>query len=138
MIEQTFTGGDCLVTGCVPSKAFIHAANVAHTCRQEAAELGITVGEVKVDFAKVMSRMRKIRAGIAENDSVQRFSKGIGCDVFLGAAKFVSKNEIEVNGKTLKFTKCAIATGALPIVPEVEGIEQVKYYTSENIWNMNE
>lgn len=86
-------------------------------CRTESAECGIQVSDVKVDFNKVMSRMRKIRAQIAENDSVHRFSKNLGCDVFLGSAKFVSKNEIEVNGKRLKFTKCAIATGALPIVP---------------------
>lgn len=117
LIEQTFTGGDCLVSGCVPSKAFIHAANVAHMCRTESVDCGIQVSDVKVDFNKVMSRMRKIRAQIAENDSVHRFSKILGCDVFLGAAKFVSKNELEVNGKRLKFTKCAIATGALPIVP---------------------
>lgn len=109
---------------------------MAYNCRVEAKEIGIETGEVKINFAKVMQRMRKIRAEIAENDSVNRFSKGIGCDVFLGAAKFVSKNEVEVNGKKLKFTKCAIATGALPIVPSVEGVESVKYYTSENIWNM--
>jgi len=136
LIEQTFTGGDCLVTGCVPSKAFIHAANVAYTCRVEAAEIGISCGDVKIDFAKIMQRMRKIRAEIAENDSAARFSKAIGCDVFLGAAKFVSKNELEVNGKRLRFTKCAIATGALPIIPVVEGLEHIKYYTSENIWNL--
>jgi pyruvate/2-oxoglutarate dehydrogenase complex dihydrolipoamide dehydrogenase (E3) component len=84
-----------------------------------------------------MQRVRKIRADIAENDSVNRFAKGFGIDVFLGDAKFASKNQVEVNGQKLKFTKCAIATGALPIIPQVEGVHDIKHFTSENIWNLD-
>jgi len=70
IIERQFMGGDCLVTGCVPSKAFLAAANVAHTVRK-ASDFGINIkGEIEVDFGKVMERMRKIRAEISENDSV--------------------------------------------------------------------
>ena len=92
IIEKKFMGGDCLNFGCVPSKAFISAANVAHTVKNS-SEFGIFVkGEVVVDFAKVMERMRKIRAEISENDSVERFHKFLGVDTFLGEAKFKGKN----------------------------------------------
>lgn len=88
LIERGFMGGDCLVTGCVPSKAFIAAANVAHTVRQS-EKFGIKIkGEVEVDFPKVMERMRRIRAEIAENDTVERFNNFMGVDIFLGDAKF--------------------------------------------------
>ena len=99
IIERKFMGGDCLNFGCVPSKAFIAAANVAHTIKHTAADFGILVkGEVEVDFGKVMERMRRIRAEISENDSVERFHKFLGVDTFLGDAKFVGKNQVEVNG----------------------------------------
>ena len=90
LIERGFLGGDCLNNGCVPSKAFLKCANVAHSAKN-AAEYGIEIeGEVKVDFPKIMERMRKIRAHIAENDSANRFSKALGVDVYLGNAKFTS------------------------------------------------
>ena len=99
IIERKFMGGDCLNFGCVPSKAFIAAANVAHTIKHTAADFGILVkGEVEVDFGKVMERMRRIRAEISENDSAERFHKFLGVDTFLGDAKFVGKNQVEVNG----------------------------------------
>ena len=103
IIERKFMGGDCLNFGCVPSKAFIAAANVAHTCKVEAEKFGIHVGEVKVDFGKVMERMRKIRAEISENDSVERFHKFLGADTYLGDAKFLSPNSVLINGQTLTF-----------------------------------
>lgn len=98
IIERKFMGGDCLNFGCVPSKAFIAAANVAHTCRVEAKKFGINVKDVQVDFGKVMERMRAIRAEISENDSVERFHKFMGADTFLGDAKFLSHDSILVNG----------------------------------------
>jgi pyruvate/2-oxoglutarate dehydrogenase complex dihydrolipoamide dehydrogenase (E3) component len=93
IIERKFMGGDCLNFGCVPSKAFIAAANVAHTVKVRAAEFGVKIkGEVEIDFPKVMERMRRIRAEISENDSVERFHKFMGVDTYLGDAKFVGKN----------------------------------------------
>lgn len=82
MIERSLMGGDCLNTGCVPSKAFIKAASVAHQCKT-ALEYGVIVGEVKIDFKAVMERMRRIRADIAEADSCKRVSTA-GIDMFLG------------------------------------------------------
>lgn len=99
IIERKFMGGDCLNFGCVPSKAFLAAANIAHTVKVQAQEFGIKIkGEVEVDFAHVMQRVRKIRAEISENDSVERFHKFLGVDTFLGEAKFVGNNQVEVNG----------------------------------------
>lgn len=121
LIERNMLGGDCLNTGCVPSKAFLKCCNVAHTARNS-EQFGVTTGEVKIDFPKIMQRMRKIRAEISENDSAARFSKSLGVDVFLGEAKFVDKNTIEVNGQKLSFLKAVIATGGRPNVPDTEGL----------------
>ena len=129
-------GGDCLNTGCVPSKAFIKAASVVHQVRT-ASEYGILVGEVKVDFKAVMKRMRQIRAEIAEADSCKRVSTA-GIDMFLGQAVFTGPHEIRVNGQALTFSKACIASGARPFVPDYPGINQIPYYTSENIFNLTE
>mmetsp|Transcript_5053 Transcript_5053/g.8617 ORF Transcript_5053/g.8617 Transcript_5053/m.8617 type:complete len:172 (+) Transcript_5053:374-889(+) len=84
IIERGFFGGDCLVTGCVPSKAFIQAAKVAHTIKT-AEEYGVKVGgEVTVDFEAVMNRVKKVRADISKNDAAQRFTDRYGIDIFLG------------------------------------------------------
>lgn len=92
IIERAFLGGDCLIAGCVPSKAFIAAANVCHSINTS-SEFGINLtSKPQVDFAKLMERMRRIRSQIAENDSVERFHKFIGVDVYLGQANFVSQN----------------------------------------------
>jgi len=105
IIEKNIMGGDCLNTGCVPSKAFIKSAKVAHTVRH-ASQYGVEVsGEVKINFAKVMERMRKIRAEISEHDSVYKLIKKYGIDVYLGEAVFTDKKEISVNGKALQFSK---------------------------------
>ena len=94
IIERKFMGGDCLNFGCVPSKALIAAANAVHLVRKEAASYGIKIkgGDIEIDFAHVMERMRKIRAEISENDSVERFHKYLGADTYLGEAKFISRN----------------------------------------------
>lgn len=90
MIEKSFMGGDCLVSGCVPSKAFLKSASIAHRLRSGAENYGLEIqGEVKVNFGKVMERMRKIRAEIAVHDSAENFSKTHGIDIILGEAKFI-------------------------------------------------
>lgn len=138
LIERNFLGGDCLNTGCVPSKAFLKCANVAHAART-ANDFGIEIeGEIKVDFPKIMGRMRKIRADISENDSANRFSKALGVDVYMGNAKFTGENSVEVNGQTLTFLKACVATGGRPNVPyDLEGLaECANFYTSDTIFNM--
>ncbi len=137
IIERKFMGGDCLNFGCVPSKAFLAAANIAHTVKVTAAQFGVIVeGAVKVDFPKVMERMRKIRAEISENDSVERFHSFMGVETYLGNAKFVGKNQVEVNGQVLTFLKCTVATGGRPHVPQIQGLDGIPYFTSDTIWNL--
>lgn len=114
LIEANFLGGDCLNQGCVPSKTLLHAANLCHSLKNSdhLADSGISIdGAVKVDFAKVMERIRRIRAGISHHDSADRFSKELGCEVFIGRGRFTSKNTVVVNGQSLSFNKAVIATG---------------------------
>lgn len=121
LIERHLTGGDCLVTGCVPSKALIKSARVAATVRQ-AETHGIRVPNgVSIDGAAVLERMRRLRARIAPDDSVQHLTTA-GVDVFLGQAKFTGPNQVEVGGQTLTFARAVIATGARAAVPPIPGL----------------
>ena len=138
MIERGFMGGDCLVTGCVPSKAFIKAANVAHTVKN-CADYGVKInGEVEVDFPAVMERMKRIRADISNHDAAKNFTDHYGVNIFMGHGMFKDKNTIVVNGQELKFNKAVIATGGRPLVPNYPGLDKVKFYNSDNIWNLTE
>lgn len=136
IIERSFMGGDCLNTGCVPSKAFLSIAKKAHKLRT-GKQFGLNIdGRVKIDFAKVMERVRAVRAEIGEKDSPVNFSKEYDVDIILGEASFKNKNTITVNGKDIKFLKACICTGASPNVPDVKGLDQVPYMTSENVFNL--
>ena len=122
LIERNFLGGDCLNTGCVPSKAFLKCANVCHSART-CEEFGIEIeGEIKVNFKTIMERMRKLRAQISENDSAKRFSTTLGVDIYMGNAKFTGRHEVTVNGKVLTFSKACIATGGRPNIPQFDGV----------------
>lgn len=137
LIERQMLGGDCLNVGCVPSKAVIASAHAAAGIRH-AGKLGVEVeGEVKVDFGAVMERMRKLRADISPHDSAQRFTD-LGIDVFLGSASFTSENTVEVDGKTLTFSKAVIATGARAAAPPIDGLGDVEYLTNETIFSLTE
>ncbi len=128
LIEANVLGGDCLNVGCVPSKALIHAANLAHKVRNsgELADCGISVeGDVKIDFAQTMRRMRKIRADISENDSATRYTKRLGVDVYFGYARFLSDKSVQVNGKVLEFKRAVIATGGYPSLPAIDGLKEL-------------
>jgi pyruvate/2-oxoglutarate dehydrogenase complex dihydrolipoamide dehydrogenase (E3) component len=138
LIERALMGGDCLNVGCVPSKALLKAAKIAHTVRA-AGKFGVRVGgAVEVDFAAVMQRLRARRAHIARNDSAARYTKDLGVNVFIGDARFTSKYTVEVNGKTLRFIKAVIATGARAAVPPIPGIRdgQVPYLTNATVFNL--
>jgi pyruvate/2-oxoglutarate dehydrogenase complex dihydrolipoamide dehydrogenase (E3) component len=97
MIERGFFGGDCLVPGCVPSKAFLKAATVVHTVRN-CSEYGVKInGTVEVDFLVLMERMKRIRASFSEHDSARNFTDHHGVEVFLALARFKDKNTVVVN-----------------------------------------
>ena len=136
LVEKHAMGGDCLNTGCVPSKALIRSARLAHDIRQ-AEQLGISAAEPKVDFAAVMERIQRVIADIEPHDSVERYS-GLGVDVIQGAATITSPWQVEVNGKTLTTRNIIIAAGAQPVIPELPGIDQVPCYTSDTVWSLRE
>ena len=137
LIERHLMGGDCLNVGCVPSKAIISAARRAAAVR-DAAEFGIgSEGGPKVDFGAAMERMRRLRAGIAPNDSAERF-KGLGVDVYLGQAEFLDDNSVQVDGRTLNFSKAVICTGARAAAPSIPGLDTVAYLTNETIFSLTE
>lgn len=137
LVEEQMLGGDCLVSGCVPSKALLACAQRVVDVRQ-AGRFGVRLqGEVGVDFAAIMERMRRLRAKIAPHDSAQRFSDELGIDVFQGRARFTSNRTVEVNGQTIKFRRALIATGGRPFVPDVPGLEG-NCVTSETVFNLTE
>ncbi|MGZ8427597.1 MAG: FAD-containing oxidoreductase, partial [Candidatus Binatia bacterium] len=137
LIERNLLGGDCLNVGCVPSKGVIRAARAAHDARN-GGEFGVHhAGEPQIGFAAAMERMRRLRAGISEHDSAERFRK-LGVDVFIGNGRFVDSNTIEVDGKRLQFNRAVIATGARAAEPAVAGLRDVGYYTNETIFTLTE
>ena len=132
LIERHLLGGDCLNVGCVPSKSLIGAARAATSARRAGA-LGVRVGAVEVDFPAVMARMRRLRAGLAPNDGVERFT-GLGVDVYIGNGTFTSPSTIEVDGRRLQFSRAVITTGARAAAPPIPGLEETGYLTNETVF----
>ena len=138
LIEGEYMGGDCLVSGCVPSKALLKCANEFARAKQ-LANYGIRLSAPPVaDFGFMMERMRRLRSEIAHHDSAERISNDFGIDVYIGTAHFTNSNQVRVNDKFLTFRKCVIATGAKPYIPPIAGLENVRFYTSETIWDLTE
>jgi len=134
LIEKHKMGGDCLNTGCVPSKALIRSAKMlAYAARAE--EFGFRSGTVDFDFAEVMQRVQSVIQKIEPHDSVERYTD-LGVDVIEGKAKIVSPFSIEVNGRTLTTRNIIVATGARPFIPPVPGLDQIHYLTSDTIWEL--
>ena len=115
LVERDLLGGDCLNVGCVPSKTLLRAARAVAEIRR-AREFGVKVAEPEIDFAAVMSRVRRVRAELAPVDSAERY-RSLGVDVFLGEGKFVNEDTVEVDGAKLHFGRCVIATGSRPTDP---------------------
>jgi pyruvate/2-oxoglutarate dehydrogenase complex dihydrolipoamide dehydrogenase (E3) component len=137
IVEKSLMGGDCLNFGCVPSKAVIRSSRVMGEVLK-AATYGINIAEKPdVDFAKVMERMRHLRAQISQNDSVERFVS-LGCHVFLGEGRFIDRHSLDVDGIILRFRKAVIATGARPAHPEIEGLSDAGYLTNETVFSLTE
>lgn len=136
LIEKHKMGGDCLNTGCVPSKALIKSAKVASLFKR-ADEFGIKTENVGIDFSKVMQRVHSIINKIEPHDSIERY-ESLGVECIEGEAKITSPWTIEVNGKTLSAKSMIIATGARPFIPPIKGIEGINYLTSDNLWELRE
>jgi len=136
LIEKDKMGGDCLNTGCVPSKALIKSAKVAHTITKS-KEFGINASIESIDFQKAMNRVHEIIAKVEPHDSIERYTE-LGVDCITGNAKIISPWEVEVNGKIITTKNITISTGASPFVPPIKGIQDIKYLTSNNLWKINE
>jgi pyruvate/2-oxoglutarate dehydrogenase complex dihydrolipoamide dehydrogenase (E3) component len=136
VIEEGEMGGDCLNTGCVPSKALIAAAHRAHEGRVS-QKLGVTLAEPKIDFAAVMAHVHTAIETIAPVDSQERF-EGMGVSVYRGRAKLIDDRTVEVNGERLAAKRIVIATGSHPAIPPIEGIADVPYLTSNTLWQIKE
>ncbi|MBI1356710.1 MAG: FAD-containing oxidoreductase [Acidobacteria bacterium] len=137
LIERGLMGGDCLNYGCVPSKALLRSAHAVAEIRS-AVDRGIRVPEgVEVDFPAVMERLRRLRVRLAPTDSAQRF-RSLGVDVYLGEARFTSRNTVEVNGQKLEFAKACVATGARAAEPSVPGLRESGALTNETVFTLTE
>ncbi len=136
LVERDRLGGDCLNTGCVPSKAILAAARLAADVRR-GATFGIVATGVTIDFATVMERMRAVRAELALVDSAIRF-RDLGVDVFFGAARFVGPDRLTVAGADLAFRRALLATGGRPRVPNVPGLDEAGFLTSETVFDLVE
>jgi pyruvate/2-oxoglutarate dehydrogenase complex dihydrolipoamide dehydrogenase (E3) component len=136
LIEKHKMGGDCLNTGCVPSKALLAAGKRADIMRR-GAPYGIKPVEPEVDFAAANAHVKSVIAGIEPHDSVERF-EGLGVNVITAAGKFVSPNEVEAGGKRIKAKRFVIATGSRAAVPPISGIEDTDYLTNEEIFDNTE
>jgi len=139
LVEKHVLGGDCLNTGCVPSKALIRSGKFLSHARR-AKEFGIRSATIEFDFAEVMERVRRVIKAIEPHDSVERYT-GLGVEVATGSARIVSPWEVEIihqDGRVERLSTRAIviAAGARPYVPPIPGIEQVPVLTSDNVWQL--
>lgn len=136
LVERHRLGGDCLNSGCVPSKALIRSARVVGEARRSGS-LGVRLGTPQVDFPFVMRRMRERRAQIAANDSAERFRRA-GIDVFFGEGRFTDRRTVEVGDARLRFSRAVIATGGRPAAPPVPGLDGVPFLTNETVFSLTE
>ncbi|HJO37341.1 MAG: mercuric reductase [Vicinamibacterales bacterium] len=136
LVERALMGGDCLNVGCVPSKGLLRAARLIGEARKGDA-LGVRVTAPEVDFDRVMRRMRRRRADISPNDSARRFAD-LGIDVFFGEARFTGPRGIVVDGRTLRFKRAVIATGARAVAPPIPGLAETSFLTNETLFWLTE
>ena len=136
LIERHRMGGDCLNTGCVPSKAFIRTARLVSDLKRS-RELGLKSASVELDFAQVMERVQRVIRAIEPHDSVERYT-ALGVECIQGEAKITTPWTVRVNGRELSTRAIVIAAGAEPFVPPIPGIESANCLTSDTIWELRE
>ena len=136
LIEKQKMGGDCLHTGCVPSKALIRSAKFMADVKK-CQKLGFKSVQVEFDFSEIMERVQRVIKTIEPHDSVERYTS-LGVECHTGEAKILSPYEVSVNDKILTTRNIIIGTGARPFVPPIEGLEEIDYLTSDTVWNIRE
>jgi pyruvate/2-oxoglutarate dehydrogenase complex dihydrolipoamide dehydrogenase (E3) component len=141
LFERAEMGGDCLNTGCVPSKAMLEAAKIAKIANNGMPSMGISAGQAQIDFGAVKAHVRDVIAGIAPHDSEERF-RGLGVNVIKSEASFTSKDSVTAiqDGEpiSVRAKYFVVATGSHPVAPPIIGLEGVSYYTNETIFDLNE
>jgi len=137
LVERHRMGGDCLNTGCVPSKSVIRASRMVAEARRASAELGLDLpAGAEIDFGAAMERMRRIRARISAEDAAARYRDELGVDVFLGDARFAGRDAVRVDDARLHFKKAVIAAGARAAAPPVAGLAEAGYRTNETVFEL--
>jgi len=137
LIERHLIGGTCFNTGCVPSKTLIRTAN-AYAEMREAARYGAQLpADIRVDFAAVMARVRRIRSHLTCTTSVRRLAAS-GVDVFFGQMRFEGVDSLSVNGQVLQFDKALVATGARPHIPDLPGLRQAGFLTNASVFDLTD
>ncbi len=140
LVEKHRMGGDCLNTGCVPSKALIRSAKLVSHLRR-AREFGLKQIEPAFDFAEVMDRVKRVIKQVEPHDSAERYRK-LGVEVVQGSAQITTPWTVEIETsqgrQTLTTRNIVIATGAKPRLPEIPGLEEVGYLTSDSVWSLRE
>lgn len=136
LVERERLGGDCLWHGCVPSKALLASARVAHQVRC-AAHWAIQAAPPEVDLPRVMERVREVIRGIEPHDSPERF-RSLGVDVVLGAGRFIDRGTFTVDGRKLRARHFVIATGSKPSIPPLPGLDSLRYLTNETLFDLRE
>lgn len=134
LVERERMGGDCLWTGCVPSKSLIAAAETAARARR-GERLGVAVGAVDVDFATVMGHVHDAIHTIEPADSAEAVETS-GARVHLGAARFIGHRTAEIDGHTVRFAQAIVATGSAPAVPDLPGLDAIEALTSDSVWHL--
>lgn len=134
LIEKKDMGGDCLNTGCVPSKALIKSAKVLALAKR-AKDFGFRSGQFDFNFAEVMERVQTVIQTIAPHDSMERY-QALGVDCIQGEAKIISPFEVAVGDRRLTTRNIIVATGAAPLIPNIAGLEKIQYLTSDTIWKL--
>jgi len=136
LIEKSEMGGDCLNTGCVPSKALLAAGHVAHNARRS-DRFGVKVGKVTTNGKNVFAHVKDVIATIAPNDSVERF-ESLGVKVLTDSGRFTSPNTVVAGDVSVKAKYFVVATGSKAFVPPIKGIENIDVLTNENVFDLNE
>ena len=136
LVEKNKLGGDCLWTGCVPSKTLIKSARVAYLMRN-ADRFALAPHDPKPELPRVMERVATVIKEIEPNDSPERF-RALGVDVIFGSGRFVDPRTFDVDGRHLRARAFVIATGSRPAIPSIPGLESVRYLTNETIFDLRE
>ncbi|NNC99821.1 MAG: FAD-dependent oxidoreductase, partial [Gammaproteobacteria bacterium] len=136
LIERHKMGGDCLNTGCVPSKALLRSAKIADYLHR-AEEFGMEAVPVRPVFSKVLKRVHRVIADIEPHDSVERYTE-LGVECVSGEAQIIDAHTVRVGERSITTRSIIIAAGARPFVPPIEGLDQINYLTSDNVWELQQ